>query len=78
MPEISTKPVEEMSYKEASDELQQVVSTLESGSLDVEYQLKVFTRGMELLNYLQKRLSEAETKVQLLTSQVSSTVNNQA
>lgn len=60
------RPIEEMSYKEASIELEQIVRALESGSLELEESIKTYTRGVELLKSLKARIAEAEERVKAL------------
>ncbi len=60
------RPVAELSFKEASIELEQVVRALESGDLELEEALKRYGRGVELLTSLRERLSDAQQKVQVL------------
>ena len=66
MSEQSYRPIEEMTFKEASVELEQIVRSLESGDLELEESLKRYGRGVELLTSLRARLSEAEQKVRVL------------
>ena len=47
-------PVEELSFKEASIELEQVVRSLESGDLELEDALARYARGVELLKSLRE------------------------
>lgn len=58
--------VEELSFKEASIELEQVVRALEGGDLELEDALARYARGVELLTSLRARLSDAQQKVQVL------------
>ena len=63
------KAIEEMTFKEASVELEQIVRSLEAGDLELEEALKRYQRGVELLASLRERLADAEQKVQVLVSQ---------
>lgn len=60
------KSVEDMTFKEASIELEQIVRSLEAGDLELEESLARYQRGVELLKSLRERLSAAEQKVQVL------------
>ena len=60
------RPIEELSYKEASIELEQIVRALESGSLELEDSIRTYTRGVELLKSLKARIAEAEERVKAL------------
>ena len=60
------RPIDEMTFKEASIELEQIVRSLESGDLELEDSLERYSRGVELLKALRERLSSAEQKVRVL------------
>ena len=63
------KSIEEMSYKEASQELERIVRSLESGELELEESLESYTR-VELLKSLRGRLATVEQKVSVLMKDV--------
>lgn len=67
-------PVEELSFKKASIELEQVVRSLESGDLELEDALARYARGVELLKSLRERLTNAEQKVKVLLDTTSEVV----
>ena len=60
------RPIDEMTFKEASVELEQVVRMLEGGDLELEEGLTSYQRGVELLASLRERLASAEQRVQVL------------
>lgn len=60
------KSIEELSYKEASQELERIVRALESGELELEESLESYTRGVELIKSLRSRLAHAEQQVKIL------------
>lgn len=64
------KQVSELSYKEASTELERIIRSLESGEMELEESLASYTRGVELLRSLRERLADAEQKVSVLLSDV--------
>lgn len=64
------KSVEELSYKEASIELEGIIRNLESGDLELEESLEGYTRGVELLKSLRARLAAAEQKVSVLMKDI--------
>ena len=66
MAETEFRNIDEMSFKEASIELEQIVRSLEAGELELEESLTRYTRGVELLKSLRERLANAEQKVQVL------------
>lgn len=60
------KDLEQMSFREASTELEQIVRSLEGGDLELEDALACYERGVALLTSLRERLSGAEQKVRVL------------
>lgn len=64
------KNIDQMSYKEASIELEGIIRNLESGDLELEESLEGYTRGVELLKSLRSRLSAAEQKVSVLMKDI--------
>ena len=62
----TARPVEDMTFREASVELEQIVRALEAGELELEDALGRYARGVELLKSLRERLANAEQKVQVL------------
>ncbi|MCR8908601.1 MULTISPECIES: exodeoxyribonuclease VII small subunit [Atopobiaceae] len=66
MADETYRPIDEMTFKEASIELEQIVRQLESGDLELEDSLTLYARGVELLKSLRERLSGAEQKVRVL------------
>ena len=69
--EENEKQVSDLTFKEASVELERVVRQLESGDLELEDALARYTRGVELLRSLRDRLAHAEQKVQVLLDSTS-------
>lgn len=66
MSDQKPKDIQEMTFKEASIELEQIVRALESGELELEESLERYSRGVELLKSLRERLAGAEQKVRVL------------
>lgn len=64
------KNVESLSYKEASQELELIIRSLEAGDMELEDSLASYTRGVELLKSLRTRLADAEQKVSVLLADV--------
>ncbi|EHI14308.1 exodeoxyribonuclease VII small subunit [Mycolicibacterium thermoresistibile] len=57
------KPISEMGYEEARDELIAVVQRLEQGGLDLEESLKLWERGEELAKCCDEHLAGARRRV---------------
>lgn len=68
---VETKPIEELTFREAMAELDGIVAWLESNTLELEDSLKAYERGVALLAALKKRLGEAEQKVAVLMGELS-------
>lgn len=66
----TAKPIEEMTFREAMTELDSIVVALESNTLELEDSLVRYERGVALLASLQKRLGEAQQKVEVLMGQL--------
>ena len=57
---------ESLTFEGAFAELESVVSKLETGDLALEDSLALFERGIFLARYCEKRLDQAELKVNVL------------
>lgn len=64
------KDVSELTYRQATAELERVVRALESNQLELEESLELYKRGVELLASLRARLSQAEQQVSALMGQI--------
>ena len=73
----NARPVEEMTFREASAELDGIIRHIESNTLELEDTLKAYERGVALIASLQKRLSEAEQKVDVLMGELSGQQDDQ-
>lgn len=65
------KSIDEMTFREAMGELDSIVRQLESNTMELEDSLKAYERGVALISDLQKRLAEAEQKVEMLMGELS-------
>ena len=54
------------SFEATLEELETIVAKLEGGDLPLEQSLELFERGVQLSRQCQKRLDEAERKVEIL------------
>lgn len=61
----STQP---KSFEQALEELENIVSSMDSGQLPLEQSLSAYKRGTELLQYCQKTLAEVEQQVLILNN----------
>lgn len=58
------KPISELGYEEARDELIEVVQRLEQGGLDLDASLKLWERGEELAKRCEQHLAGARKRVE--------------
>lgn len=70
-------PLEEMTFRQAMAELTNIVSVLESNTLELEESLKKYERGVVLLADLQSRLAVSQQRVDTLMGQIQPTHNDQ-
>jgi exodeoxyribonuclease VII small subunit len=57
------KPISELGYEQARDELIEVVQRLEQGGLDLDTSLKLWERGEELARCCEEHLAGARKRV---------------
>lgn len=67
---IAEASIKDLSFKEASTELEGIVRALETGDMELEQSLIAYRRGVELVKNLSERLEKAEQEVSTLTSEV--------
>jgi exodeoxyribonuclease VII small subunit len=58
------KPISELGYEEARDELTEVVRRLEQGGLDLDTSLKLWERGEELAKRCDEHLAGARKRIE--------------
>jgi len=63
---MSETPESARSFESALEELESLVSRMESGELPLRESLAAYKRGAELLAYCQAALKDAEQQVQVL------------
>ena len=59
----------EMTFKEAMDELEEIVRQMEEGNVEIEKSIEQFTRGMELSKYCVKKLESMERQICEITAE---------
>jgi exodeoxyribonuclease VII small subunit len=60
----NARPISQMGYEEARDELIEVVRVLEEGGLDLDSSLKLWERGEELAKRCEEHLAGARKRVE--------------
>jgi exodeoxyribonuclease VII small subunit len=58
------KPISQLGYEQAREELIEVVQQLEQGGLDLDTSLKLWERGEELAKRCEEHLAGAREKVE--------------
>jgi exodeoxyribonuclease VII small subunit len=53
-------------FESALEELESIIEQLESGSLSLDDSLAAFEKGVGLVKYCNQKLSEVESKIELL------------
>lgn len=70
------KPIEQLTFREAMAELDQIIGVLESNTLELEDSLVCYERGVGLLASLQKRLNSAQQRVDTLMGELTPQVSD--
>ena len=56
----------EQSFEQSLAELQQIVDALDGGNIDLDKSLALYERGVELIRGCNRRLDEAQQRVEIL------------
>lgn len=67
----------DLTFEEAMENLEKVVTDLESGELSLEQSVTQFKKGMELSNYCSKLLDDAEKTISILVEQRDGTMQEE-
>jgi exodeoxyribonuclease VII small subunit len=57
------KKIEELSFEEAFEKLNQILEKLESGEVALEKSIELYEEGMLLKNHCENKLKNAEMKI---------------
>jgi exodeoxyribonuclease VII small subunit len=71
---LNPEPAEPGSFETAYRELQQVVSQLEDGGLDLERAVRLFERGTQLAQACERIVGQAELRVTRLAAESAATL----
>ena len=67
---VSTTSSERKKYKDyetAMTRLEEITGLLEAGGTSLEEAIKIYTEGLEIARFCEKKLSEAEAKIKIIT-----------
>ncbi len=67
MAEKAPRPVAELSFEEALQELEAVVKRLEDGEVPLDASIRAYARGEALRKHCQSKLDEAQERVAAIT-----------
>ena len=68
---------EEIKFEKALERLEKIVEDLEAGNIPLEDALKKYEEGVKLSALCQKRLSQAEKKIEVLTKSLDGTLKKE-
>jgi exodeoxyribonuclease VII small subunit len=69
-----TKEKETLSFEEAMEKLEQIVSKLENGDVPLEKAIELFQEGMRLSHFCSEKLEQVEKKIEMLVEENGSLV----
>ena len=69
---------EEIKFEKALERLEKIVEDLEAGNIPLEDALKKYEEGVKLSSLCQKRLSQAEKKIEILTRSLDGSLKKEA
>lgn len=67
---IMPKPAKTLKFEQAVEKLEKLVQKLEDGNMPLDESLTAFAEGMELTQFCEDKLNEAEGKVEMILKQV--------
>jgi len=59
-------PIADMKFETALAELENIVSSIEGGKLELEASIAAYKRGMELMKHCQAQLAAADEQIRIL------------
>ena len=66
-----------LTFEKAMEDLEKIVTELESGELTLDKSVESFKRGMELSNYCNNLLDDAEKTISILVEQRDGTMKEE-
>ncbi|HSG23765.1 MAG TPA: exodeoxyribonuclease VII small subunit [Azonexus sp.] len=63
---MDQSPIDDMKFETALAELENIVSSMEGGKLELEASIAAYRRGMELMKHCQAHLAHAEEQIRIL------------
>ena len=63
---MDQSPIADMKFEAALGELENIVSSMEGGKLELEASIAAYRRGMALMKHCQTQLANAEDQIRIL------------
>jgi exodeoxyribonuclease VII small subunit len=63
---MDQSPIADMKFEAALGELENIVSSMEGGKLELEASIAAYRRGMALMKHCQAQLANAEDQIRIL------------
>lgn len=63
---MDQSPIDDMKFETALAELENIVSSMEGGKLELEASIAAYRRGIELMQHCQSQLTDAEAQIRIL------------
>ena len=63
---MDLSPIADMKFETAVAELEDIVSSMEGGKLELEASIAAYKRGMELMQHCQAQLANAEEEIRII------------
>ena len=63
---MDQSPIADMKFETAVAELEDIVSSMEGGKLELEASIAAYKRGMELMKHCQAQLANAEEEIRII------------
>lgn len=64
----SEKKADELSFEQAIDQLNQIVSRIEMGQVPLQESLEQYEKGMKLIRYCRGILQDAEKRIEMIST----------
>ena len=61
---------EKMTYEQAKEELEKIVASMESGTLDVDDLTRKVKRASELITFCKEKLTKTDTELQKILEEI--------
>ena len=73
MEKLLNKKIDNLSYEEAFERLQEIINLLEQGNVSLDDSIKYYEQGIFLKNYCEEKLKKAELKIKSVLNETNNT-----